>query len=75
MTCLPSFSSPTRLKTACWPRWLFPGVAIEKVIAGIIQALAAGLMVIPAGWLLLRPGLELSLYALLTFMSVLLPVH
>lgn len=30
-------------------------VAIEKVLAGAIQALAAGLMVIPCAWLILRP--------------------
>ena len=33
-------------------------LAIEKVVAGTLQALAAGLMVIPAAWLLLRPGVE-----------------
>jgi ABC-2 type transport system permease protein len=32
-------------------RWL----AIEKVIAGMVQALIAGLVVIPLAWLLLRP--------------------
>src|SRR5437667_3042687 len=36
-------------------------VAIEKVIAGLIQALIAGLAVIPLAWLILRPGLELHL--------------
>src|SRR5436853_7406109 len=30
-------------------------LAIEKVIFGTLQALLAGLVVIPAGWLLLRP--------------------
>src|SRR6266702_703863 len=44
---------------------LLPGImdiswlAIEKVVAGTLQALAAGLMVIPAAWLLLRPGVDL----------------
>ncbi|HKW55795.1 MAG TPA: ABC transporter permease [Candidatus Acidoferrum sp.] len=37
-------------------------VAVEKVVAGSLQALAAGLMVIPAAWLLLRPGVDLSLH-------------
>lgn len=37
-------------------------VAIEKVVAGTLQALAAGLMVLPAAWLLLRPGVDLSLH-------------
>ena len=31
-------------------------LAVEKVVAGMLQALAAGLTVIPAGWVLLRPG-------------------
>jgi len=35
-------------------------VAIEKVVAGTLQSLAAGFMVIPAAWLLLRPGVELN---------------
>ena len=49
-------------------------VAIEKVVAGMLQALAAGLTVIPAGWALLRPGVELSLQAPLTFVGVALLV-
>ena len=49
-------------------------VAIEKVVAGMLQALAAGLTVIPAGWLLLRPGVELSLQTPLTFVGVALLV-
>ncbi len=49
-------------------------VAIEKVVAGMLQALAAGLVVIPAGWLLLRPGIELSLKAPLVFVIVALLV-
>ena len=42
-------------------------LAIEKVIAGTLQALAAGLMVIPCAWLLLRPGVELNMRAPLLF--------
>jgi ABC-2 type transport system permease protein len=34
-------------------------VAIEKIVAGLIQALVAGLAVIPLAWLILRPGLEI----------------
>ena len=34
-------------------------VAIEKVLAGLIQAVVAGLVVLPVGALVLRPGLEL----------------
>jgi ABC-2 type transport system permease protein len=36
-------------------------VAIEKVAAGMIQALAAGLVVIPVAWLLMGSGVELRL--------------
>jgi ABC-2 type transport system permease protein len=34
-------------------------VAVEKVVAGLVQAMLAGLIVIPLGWLILRP-LELQ---------------
>jgi ABC-2 type transport system permease protein len=36
-------------------------VAVEKVVAGLIQALVSGLLVIPMAWIILRPGLELNL--------------
>jgi len=36
-------------------------VAIEKVAAGMIQALAAGLVVIPVAWLLMGSGVDLRL--------------
>ncbi|MGI8785676.1 MAG: ABC transporter permease [Acidobacteriota bacterium] len=49
-------------------------VAVEKVVAGMLQALVAGLMVIPAAWALLRPGVELSLHSPLTFAAVALLV-
>jgi ABC-2 type transport system permease protein len=45
-------------------------LAIEKVVSGMLQALAAGLAVIPAGWALLRPGIELSLDHPLLFVAV-----
>jgi ABC-2 type transport system permease protein len=45
-------------------------VAIEKVLAGAIQALIAGLMVIPCAWLILRPGVEFSLQSPLNFAIV-----
>jgi len=35
-------------------------VAVEKVLGGALQALIAGLVVIPAAWLILRPGVEFS---------------
>ncbi len=49
-------------------------LAIEKVIAGTLQALAAGLVVIPAGWLLMRPGVQLSFESPMTFAIVALLV-
>jgi ABC-2 type transport system permease protein len=49
-------------------------LAVEKVVAGTIQALAAGLVVIPVGWLLLRPGIDLRLPHPLMFATVALLV-
>jgi ABC-2 type transport system permease protein len=45
-------------------------VAVEKVVAGLMQAIVAGLVVIPLGWLILRPGLELHLANPLAFVCV-----
>ena len=42
-------------------------IAIEKVIAGMLQALVAGLVVIPMAWLVLRPGVDISVKAPLQF--------
>lgn len=49
-------------------------VAVEKVLAGSIQAVVAGLIVIPMGWIILRPGLELHLASPLLFICVTLLV-
>ena len=49
-------------------------LAIEKVIFGTMQAVIAGLVVIPAAWLLLRPGVGLNLSSPLTFACVTLLV-
>jgi ABC-2 type transport system permease protein len=49
-------------------------IAVEKVVAGLIQALVAGLVVIPLAWLILRPGLELHLAQPLIFVYVTLLV-
>ena len=49
-------------------------VAIEKVFFGAAQAVIAGLAVIPAAWLLLRPGVELNLGSPVTFAGVTLLV-
>ncbi len=45
-------------------------IAIEKVIAGMLQAIVAGLIVIPMAWLVLRPGVDLSMGTPLTFAAV-----
>jgi ABC-2 type transport system permease protein len=49
-------------------------VAIEKVIAGMIQAIVAGLAVIPMAWLVLRPGVQISIASPLTFTAIMLLV-
>ncbi len=49
-------------------------LAIEKVIFGTLQALVAGLVVIPTAWLLLRPGVELNLHSPVQFACVTLLV-
>src|SRR5437899_2908169 len=36
-------------------------LAIEKVFFGTLQSIIAGLAVIPAAWVLLRPGVELNM--------------
>jgi ABC-2 type transport system permease protein len=45
-----------RLLAPIETRWL----AVEKVVAGMIQAMVAGLVVIPSAWLLLGSGVNLS---------------
>ena len=49
-------------------------LAIEKIIAGMIQALVAGLVVIPLGWLVLRPGIDISIHSPLEFITIILLV-
>jgi ABC-2 type transport system permease protein len=49
-------------------------VAVEKMVAGLIQALVAGLVVIPLAWIILRPGLELHLDNPLLFVCITLLV-
>jgi ABC-2 type transport system permease protein len=49
-------------------------IAIEKVIAGMLQALVAGLVVIPLAWLVLRPGVEISIGTPLTFAVIIVLV-
>jgi len=47
-------------------------LAIEKVRFVAAQAVVAGLAVMPAAWVLLRPGVELHLPAPLTFIGVII---
>jgi len=49
-------------------------IAIEKVIAGMLQALVAGLVVLPLTWLVLRPGVQISIGSPLTFAVIILLV-
>ena len=49
-------------------------IAIEKVVAGMIQALLAGLVVLPLGWLVLRPGVDIQIHAPLEFAAMMLLV-
>src|SRR5579871_3734331 len=49
-------------------------IAIAKVIWGMIQAMAAGLIVIPLAWLVLRPGIDIHIVAPLEFAAILLLV-
>ena len=47
-------------------------IAIEKVIAGMMQALVAGLVVIPLAWLVLRPGVDISIKQPLEFFTIII---
>jgi ABC-2 type transport system permease protein len=49
-------------------------LAIEKVCFGAAQAVVSGLAVIPAAWLLLRPGVDLNLQSPVMFAGVTLLV-
>ena len=49
-------------------------LAVEKVVFGTLQALVAGLAVIPAAWVLLRPGVDLNMRSPLGFATVTLLV-
>lgn len=49
-------------------------LAIEKVLFGTVQSLIAGLAVIPAAWVLLRPGVELNMHSPVSFAIVTLLV-
>src|SRR5947209_4709489 len=52
-----------RLLAPMETHWL----AVEKIVAGMIQALVSGLVVIPAAWLTMGSGVTLSFHAPLEF--------
>ena len=45
-------------------------VAVEKVLAGLIQAVISGLIIMPLAWIILRPGLELHFPNPLLFICI-----
>jgi ABC-2 type transport system permease protein len=49
-------------------------IAIEKVIAGALQAILAGLIVIPLAWVVLRPGIQIQIGEPIAFILVILLV-
>jgi ABC-2 type transport system permease protein len=49
-------------------------IAIEKVVAGMLQAIVAGLVVLPLAWLVLRPGVDISIHKPLEFVAMILLV-
>ncbi len=59
-----------RLLAPMETRWL----AVEKIIAGMIQAVVSGLVVIPAAWLMMGSGVNLSFRHPMEFLVVCLLV-
>jgi len=49
-------------------------IAIEKVVAGMLQAIVAGLVVLPLAWLVLRPGVDISIHRPLEFVAMIVLV-
>jgi len=49
-------------------------LAVEKVVAGMVQALAAGLVVIPLAFIVMGPGADLSFHQPLEFLALALMV-
>jgi ABC-2 type transport system permease protein len=49
-------------------------IAIEKVVAGMLQAIVAGLVVLPMAWVVLRPGVDISIHSPLKFIVMILLV-
>src|SRR3989442_2939418 len=46
------------------------GVALEKIIVGVIHAILAGIVVMPLAWLLMRVDLHLSLTGVISFVLI-----
>src|SRR5437667_6505591 len=46
------------------------GVGIEKIVVGVIQAIVAGIVVLPLAWLLMRVQLHLSLIDAIHFVVI-----
>src|SRR6476646_5298447 len=46
------------------------GIAIEKILVGILQAMIAGLVVLPLAWLLMRVRLSLGLFDIIQLLLV-----
>src|SRR2546422_1319265 len=46
------------------------GVGLEKIIVGVIQAILAGIVVMPLAWLLMRVHLHLSLTGVINFVLI-----
>jgi ABC-2 type transport system permease protein len=59
-----------RLLAPIATHWL----AVEKVVAGMVQAMVAGLVVIPAGWLMTGKGVNLSFEHPIEFVTMCLLV-
>jgi len=49
-------------------------IAIEKVVAGMIQAILAGLVVLPLAWIVLRPGVDIRIHAPVEFVIMIVLV-
>ena len=49
-------------------------IAIEKVVAGMIQALLAGLVVLPMAWIVLGRGVDIQIHSPLEFIAMMLLV-
>jgi ABC-2 type transport system permease protein len=49
-------------------------IAIEKVVAGMLQAIVAGLAVLPMAWFVLRPGVDISIKAPFEFVAMIVLV-